>query len=114
MGNVPKDKVEALHWYIKASICDDDRRVDVLFKLGKIFNETNKLKGLKYFRLAAAAGCIDAKYELGKYFEIQEQKNKDEKLKWFCDAASHGHVNAQQELVKICSENISNKRKREY
>ncbi len=60
-------------------------------------------EAIKWFRLAAEGGCVDAQFHLGLIYEtgLGTAENKEEAIKWYRRAAEQGHENAKHALKKV-------------
>jgi TPR repeat protein len=59
-------------------------------------------EAVRYYRLAADQGYMDAQYQLGCHYEAGKGVTKDsnEAKRWFRLAAAQGHVDAQKRISK--------------
>jgi TPR repeat protein len=75
--------------------------VGACFRLGRGVDK-NLSEAVRYYRLAADQGYMDAQYELGCRYEAGGGVTKDsnEAKRWFRLAAAQGHIDAQRRISK--------------
>ena len=82
-------------------IIDGKQSAKEQYELGKKFyNQKNYVDAVKYYRIAAGQGNMDAQYSLGYCYEFGQGVEKDPKkaVKWYRKAAEQGEPCAQNNL----------------
>lgn len=73
-------------------------------KLGEMYRWRNNPEALKWLKLAADQGQVEAMYELGDIYgdgKCGVERNEEEAVQWFTRAADQGHLFAKQSLRPI-------------
>lgn len=120
---IPKDKAEAVYWFIRAAEGGDQSaqyNLGVLYSTdkelpkeypkmenGEIYFEvsnggstSNKQKATKWYKMAAEKGHVSAQLNLGVIYNqgIGVKQNYEEAAKWYKKAAEQGNSKAQLNL----------------
>jgi len=120
---VPKDKAEAVYWFIQSAeggdqsaqynlgvLYSSDKELpneypkmengEIYFEVSSRKPETNKAKAVKWYKMAAEKGHISAQLNLGVIFNqgIGVKKDYKEAAKWYQKAADQGNSKAQLNL----------------
>jgi TPR repeat protein len=68
--------------------------------------EQNYEEAVKWYRLAAEQGNVDAQYNLGCSYEDGEgvEQNHEEAIKWYRLAAEQGEEDAKEALARLQDE----------
>ena len=85
-------------------IVDEKQSAKEQYELGKKFyNQKNYVDAVKYYRIAAGQGIMDAQYSLGYCYEFGQGVEKDDKeaMKWYQRAANQGYKHAKEKLKAI-------------
>jgi len=98
---VPRDRPEAVRWFMKAA---GQNNFHAYYYLGYcyLFGEgvaKNVTQAIKYLELAAEKGHIKAQYTLGDYYKSIKEWEKS--AKFFRLAAEQEHVRSQYELAEL-------------
>jgi S1-C subfamily serine protease len=99
---VPRDRAEAVKWYLIAAERGDAAAQYFLGLLyyGGVGVPQDETEAVKWYRHAAKLGNVEAKVRLGEMYAKGEGVPKDnaEAEKWYRRAAEQGDANAQQRL----------------
>ena len=105
---IPRDAVEAVHWYHKAA---GQGHVEAQYRLGAMYAggegvPENYTEATRWLRMAAEQGHAETQYSLGVVYERSAgvPENNAQAYAWYIVAAAQGDAHAKYSKERIAEE----------